>query len=396
MKIVLVAYGSRGDVEPVVAVGRELLRRGHDVRIGVPPDRLGLVEAAGLAGVAYGPDSQEELAAAAEMAANPSANIRNPVAMLTAISERVSRVKADKTATLKSLTEGADLLVAGFNEQGLAANVAEYQGIPLAVVHVFPAKLWLSEGPGAALAAETDAVQRRALGLPEQPASAAALEIQAYDELYLPGPAANWVATDGPPRPFVGALTLELPTTDDDEVLAWIAAGEPPIYFGFGSTPLPSAAETLTVLAGVAEELGERALICSGANDMSGVLESADVKIVPAVNHSAVLPACRAAVHHGGAGVTAAGLRAGIPTMILWSYLDQPVWADAVTRLRVGIGRGFFESTFDSLFADLRDVLDPQCLGRARDLARRLTPSAESATRAADLLEELVRGGGPG
>ena len=58
MKFVLACYGSRGDVEPCVAVGRELLRRGHDVRMAVPPDLVGFAEAAGLAAVAYGPDMQ--------------------------------------------------------------------------------------------------------------------------------------------------------------------------------------------------------------------------------------------------------------------------------------------------------------------------------------------------
>ena len=57
MKFVLAAYGTRGDVEPSVVVGRELLRRGHDVLMAVPPDQVGFAEAAGLAAVAYGPDS---------------------------------------------------------------------------------------------------------------------------------------------------------------------------------------------------------------------------------------------------------------------------------------------------------------------------------------------------
>ena len=58
MKFVLAFYGTRGDVEPGVALGRELLRRGHDVCIAVPPDLIGFAESAGLAAVAYGPDTQ--------------------------------------------------------------------------------------------------------------------------------------------------------------------------------------------------------------------------------------------------------------------------------------------------------------------------------------------------
>ena len=58
MKFVLASYGTRGDVEPSVVVGRELLRRGHDVRMAVPPNLVGFAESAGLTAVAYGLDSQ--------------------------------------------------------------------------------------------------------------------------------------------------------------------------------------------------------------------------------------------------------------------------------------------------------------------------------------------------
>ena len=54
MKVALAGYGSRGDVEPLAAMGRELLRRGHDVCMAVPPNMLGFVESAGLTAVAFG------------------------------------------------------------------------------------------------------------------------------------------------------------------------------------------------------------------------------------------------------------------------------------------------------------------------------------------------------
>ena len=61
MKFVLASWGSRGDIEPCAAVGRELMRRGHDVRMAVPPDLVGFAEAAGLAAVGFGPNSQSIL-----------------------------------------------------------------------------------------------------------------------------------------------------------------------------------------------------------------------------------------------------------------------------------------------------------------------------------------------
>jgi UDP:flavonoid glycosyltransferase YjiC (YdhE family) len=176
-------------------------------------------------------------------------------------------------------------------------------------------------------------------------------------------------------------------------VLSWIAEGTPPIYFGFGSTPIASPAETVAVIGMACARLGERALICSGPNDFTDVPRFDHVKLAVQVSHSVIFPACRAVAHHGGAGVTAAGLRAGVPTLILWFWLDQPMWADGVTRLKVGAGRAFLESTLDSLVADLRSILTPQCAARAREVAPQMTKSAESVTRAADLLEDAARAG---
>lgn len=75
------------------------------------------------------------------------------------------------------------------------------------------------------------------------------LEIQAYDALCVPELAAEWAQADHR-RPFVGSLTLDMPTAVDNEALSWIADGPPPIYFGFGSTPVTSPAETVAVIAG--------------------------------------------------------------------------------------------------------------------------------------------------
>jgi vancomycin aglycone glucosyltransferase len=130
-----------------------------------------------------------------------------------------------------------------------------------------------------------------------------------------------------------------------------------------------------------------------GAKDFGGVPNVENVKVVREVNHAAVFPACCAVVHHGGAGTTAAGLRAGTPTLILWNGLDQPMWAAAIEYLEVGFGRRFSDSTLDSLTADLHRILSPQYAARARTVAAQMSTSAESLTRAADLLEDVARRG---
>src|ERR1700758_476595 len=144
MEAGVVGYGSRGDVEPSVAVARELLRRGHDVLVAVPPNMLGFAESVGLAAVAYGPDSREEMNPASELFRDLTTKVDDTVSVLTEVFEHVTQVKSAKSAALTTLAQGADLLVAGFNEQGVAANVAEYYGIPLGALHLFPTRIWSS------------------------------------------------------------------------------------------------------------------------------------------------------------------------------------------------------------------------------------------------------------
>ncbi|WP_375487634.1 glycosyltransferase [uncultured Mycobacterium sp.] len=392
MKFVLASYGTRGDVEPCAAVGLELLRREHDVRIAVPPNMLDFVESAGLAAVAYGSDSP---ALRDEDFVGKVSKIQDPMSTVREIVEYATKAWVEVGTTLTALADGADLLLAGMSEQGLVANVAEYHDIPLAALHLFPVQFlplgWLH----AQISKEAAEAQRRALGLAvatRRTLEPGPLEIQAYDEFFFPELAAEWARSDIR-RPFVGALTLDLPTDADDDVLSWIAAGTPPIYFGFGSTPVASPADTVAMISAACLELGERALIYAGGNGLGQTPHFDHVKVVGAVNFTTIFPACRAVVHHGGAGTTAAGLRAGIPALVLWTQADQPIWAVQVERLNVGSARPFWATTRESLVADLRCILAPQYRSRARAIATRMTKPAEGVAKAADLVEDAARAG---
>ena len=417
MKFVVASYGTRGDVEPCVAVGSELLRRGHEVRMAVPPDQIGFAESAGLAAVAYGPDTQVWWGAHRDLWTRFFDNfwkIQDLIRLFREIGESVIEYWEQITTTLRSLADGADLLVTFLNFEPPAANVAEYYDIPLATVHVFPVRangqVWpFLPSPLGRYALTVygwanwrgvkrfDDAQRRQLGLPKAAGPAprriterGSLEIQAYDEVCFPGLAAEWAKWNGQ-RPFVGALTMELTTDADDEVASWIAAGTPPIFFGFGSTPAKTPADTLAMISAACAQLGERALVCSGWSDFSHVPHFENVKVVGTMNYAAAFPACRAIVHHGGLGTTAAGLRAGVPMLIFWTAPDQAIWAARVKRLKVGSGRRFSAITEKSLVADLRTILDPQYVARAREIAPQMTKPAESVANAADLLEKLAR-----
>ncbi len=417
MKFVLASYGTRGDVEPCAALGRELLRRGHEVRMAVPPDLVGFVESAGLAAVAYGPDTQAWLEVVRNWWTCLFRNfwrIQDLIRLWRESWEPVTQCLGEMITTLTSLADGADLLFTGRVFEDVTANVAEYYDIPLATLHHFPVRangqllpflpaplgrsaMTMSDWLSWRMDKKVEDALRRELGLPKATgpsprriAERGSLEIQAYDEVCFPGLAAEWAKWNGQ-RPFVGTLTMELPTDADDEVASWIAAGTPPIYFGFGSMAVESAADTLAVISAACAQLGERALVCSGWSDFSHVPHFDHVKVVGAVNHATIFPACRAVVHHGGAGTTAAGLRAGVPTLILWTLNDQPIWAARVKRLEVGSGRRFSSTTRESLVADLRRILAPQCVTGAREIATRMTNPAESVTAAADLMENFAR-----
>ncbi|OMB97783.1 glycosyl transferase family 1 [Mycobacterium sp. NS-7484] len=416
MKFAFASYGTRGDIEPCVAVGRELIRRGHDVQMAVPPDLIAFVEAAGPTAVAYGPDLQDVLDAHRSFWTHLFRNfwkVRELIELRREVVEPFLESWKDIVATLTSVAEDADLLFTGVNFEDAAGNVAEYYGIPLATLHLFPLRangqfvpflpaalgrsaMKASEWVAWRLAQRVEGVQRGELALPRATAPSpwrltrrGSLEIQGYDGVCFAGLADEWARWSGQ-RPFVGALTMDLPADTDDEVASWIAAGTPPIFFGFGSLPVHSADELLQMITSTSAQLGERALICSGGTDFSGLPGSDDIKVVKSMNYSAIFPTCRAVVHHGGTGTTAAGLRAGVPTLILSTDLDQTLWGRRVKALKVGSSRRLSATTGKTLVADLRTVLEPDYAAAAREVATQMTKPADSVTAAADLVEELA------
>src|ERR1700712_3582499 len=211
MKVVLAAHGTRGDVEPHATVGLELRRRGHDVRMAVPPDLVRFVESAGLAAFAYGPSSERQVQAVADFI-HHAFTLQNPISLARDGRELFVEGWAQMSSTLTSLADGADLLVTGQTYHGVVANVAEYQDIPMAGLPHMPicvnGRLAVPSIPAPAPLVRTtlraawrlywlitksvDDAQRRELGLPKAVAPAAkrmaergSLEIQAYDEAFF-------------------------------------------------------------------------------------------------------------------------------------------------------------------------------------------------------------------
>ena len=421
MKYVLSSYGGRGDIEPAVVVGRELLRRGHDVRMAVPPNLVGFAEAAGLPAIAYGLDSTKVLELQWKYFTcygRTPWKIKELNRMATETAQFANECWAIMTRTLAWVAQGADLLVTGLIFEQPAANVAEAYDIPLVTLHYFPYRvhgqlLPLLPSPLSRMAMtlnewtawrgtrQGEDEQRRELGLrkatspvPHRVAAQGSLEIQAYDELIFPGLVAEWAKGNrygSVNRPFVGALAMASPTDSDADVASWIADGTPPIFFGFGSVPIGSPADTIAMIAAACAQLGERAIVGAGGTDYANAPQYDHVKVVGQVNYATIFPACRAVVHHGGSGTLAACLRAGVPQLVLWTLPDQPFFAAQLKRLEVGAGRRFSTTTEKTLVKDLRRILASDYAARAREIAPRMSTRVDSVIAAADRVDEFAR-----
>lgn len=120
------------------------------------------------------------------------------------------------------------------------------------------------------------------------------------------------------------------------ELADFLDSGPPPVFIGFGSTPFPRPEETTDVVTRAVTRTGCRAIVVAGGTGMATGRLGPDVLSVDSVPHSWLFPRVRAAVHHGGAGVTGAALRAGLPSVVVPVFADQPFWGSRVFQLGVG------------------------------------------------------------
>ena len=417
MKFAFALMGSRGDVQPALPVALELRRRGHEVAVGVAPNLVPLAARLGLDPVPVGQDSRALLESDTVRVHKRS---RNPMTRLRAHQEMAAYGWDELREGLLGLTDGADAVVAGLLGQEVGSAVAEARDCGFAALHYFPVRpngvvpvlprggprvqraVW-EAGLGLrwAVTRSAENAQRRALGLPpavvrlqDRLRDRGAVEVQAYDPVLVPGLAEEW----GVNSPFVGFLAL----ADDDRALLgesaddvsdWLAAGDPPVYVGFGSMPVRDPAGLLAAVSGACADLGLRALVSAGWNVFdtdarTGTGAAGDhVRVVGPVDHATVLPRCAAAVHHGGAGTTAAALRAGIPSVVGWYSADQPIWGRLVERAGAGTSRKVSALDRDTLRAALREVLSPEVVGRAAAVGGALVPAEVAVKAAADAVE---------
>lgn len=131
---------------------------------------------------------------------------------------------------------------------------------------------------------------------------------------------------------FVGTNRTPLP----DRVRAFLDAGPPPVYVGFGSMPDPDATKTARAVMEAARLANVRLILGSGWANVRGERDDANVLHVDTVSHAELFPKCAAIVHHGGAGTTTTAFRAGVPQIVVPHTLDQFYFARRVEDLNIG------------------------------------------------------------
>jgi vancomycin aglycone glucosyltransferase len=388
MRVLLTTIGSRGDVQPLVALASQLKTRGHDVRLCAPPDFLEWIESLGIPSIPIGPEVRRF--AAARPMGTPARSAPTPEQR----QQMADATVATQFETLTAAAEGCDIIVAATALQVAARSIAEKMGIPYVFVAYSPTVLpsahhappVLPRLPGQTppttndnrtLWAEDAArfnnlfatalnAHRASLGLPT------VHDVRSH--MFTDRP---WLAADptlGPwPDPAdenvfqMGAWILpdERPLSRDLE--AFLEGGLPPVYFGFGSTRAPQDAGRVMLEA--VRAVGRRAIVSRGWFDETLVDNAADCLSIGEVNVRALFPRVAAVIHHGGAGTTTAAALAGVPQVVTPAHYDQYYWAAQVQRLQIGTVPGAGTLTTESLTAALDCTLQPDVATRAKFIA---------------------------
>jgi len=173
------------------------------------------------------------------------------------------------------------------------------------------------------------------------------------------------------------------------ELVHFLEAGPPPVCVGFGSMPNPNVRETTNLVVRALSRAGQRGILLTGWGGLGDARGSEDVFLIEFVPHDWLFPNTAAVVHHGGAGTTAAALRAGVPSIVIPFMADQPFWGRRVFELGAGPKpiprRGL---SVDRLADAVRVAVEDQAM-RARAVALgRQIDAEDGVARAVEAFQE--------
>ena len=368
-RALLSTYGSRGDVEPIVALALQLQALGAEVRMCAPPDEelADLLTREGVAMVPFGKRWRS-------WERPPTASERH---------RRVADFIAAQYDTVAEAAAGCDLIVATAMSQFVAPSVAETLRIPYWYVLFCPAVLNGLDGQAFDdLFGEPINTHRTSIGLPPvgdvgkflfttRPLLAADPTLgpwrgaAAFDAL----PTGAWIVPDERPLPA--------------ELLTFLDAGKPPVHVGFGSMRTVNEDSARVAIEAIRAH-GHRVLVGRGWAGLGVIDDRDDCFVVGEVNHQDLFARVAAVVHHGGAGTTTTAARAGAPQVVVPQGGDQIYWAGRVTELGIGVAHDGPKPTVGSLSAALDTALTPKTWARAAAVAGDIR--TDGATTAAKLL----------
>jgi vancomycin aglycone glucosyltransferase len=404
MRVLLAAYGSRGDVQPMAGLAAALRALGAQVRVCAPPDEE---FATLLAGVGVGLVPFGESVRALVAGPKPSGPADAPRVAAALVDEWFDAVAP--------AAEGCDALVASGLMPAGAPSVAEMLGLHYVCAAFQPGTLPSPDHrplprPGPPFppgvtdnrvlwdldAQKVDALYREPLNTRRAAAGLAPVD-HVRDHTLTRRP---WLATDPTLAPAretpgfdvvqTGAWVLPDDRPLPAELVAFLDAGTPPVYVGFGSMPMHASQDAAHLAIDAARAHGRRVVVARGWADLGPLDDADDCVAVGEVNHQALFRRVAAVVHHGGAGTTTTAARAGAPQVVVPQIVDQPYWAGRVADLGIGAAHDGPTPTVESLTAALDTALAPETRARATAVAGEIR--TDGATVAAEMLRDAVRG----
>jgi vancomycin aglycone glucosyltransferase len=391
MRVLLSTIGSRGDVQPLVALASELRAAGAEVRLCVPPDFREGIAGLGLEVTSIGPELRS-FGGSGSAPGAPTPERRRQLAESSV---------AAQFAAVGAAAEGCDTIVAATALQIAARSVAEKNRIPYIFVAYCPVVLpsphhappVLPPLPGEPPAELSDNRERWArdrerfhdlfgaalnhhrasIGLPP------VADTRSHVFTERPWLAADRVLAPWPDRDESGdtsAADLEVVQTGawilpdqrplSRDVEAFLEAGAPPVYIGFGS--MRTRNDLGAALIETARALGRRTIVSRGWADLAPVDRQSDCLAIDEVNQQALFKRVAVVVHHGGAGTTTVAALAGAPQMVIPHWYDQLYFAQRIRDLGVGTAHPPAAS-IESLAETLGRALRPEVAARARSVA---------------------------
>ena len=383
MRVLLSAWGSRGDIEPLAALALRLRELGAEVRVCAPPDEefTALFARVGVALIPLGPSVRS--IAASLKAPSPDAAFR-----------LAAELVAERFEILPAAAEGCDVLVATGLMPAGARSVAEKLGIRyvLACFHIFglPSRHFPPAARPGRQSSEDETDNRvlwqqdaeRVNALYKEPLNShrAAIGLPQVDDVrdhVLTDQV--WLAADPVLAPWKDLTDLDIVQTGawflpDErplpvEVEAFLAAGHPPVYVGFGSMAMRTSGDLGRVAIEATRANGRRVILSRGWADLALTDGRDECLMVGDVNHQALFPRVAAVVHHGGAGTTTTAALAGAPQVLVPQIVDQPHWARRVAELGIGAAHDGPVPTSESLASALGTALAPKTRARATAVA---------------------------